>query len=249
MLSHDLLFASPEIDLSPPKGSLLDVVMLQVHVITSSVWLICAVLVAVVAVRRLRRVPSALGLHALQVRRDMLLSTLWGFYSLALSSGIYLLFKQAAYDPPLSGKDFDTLRGLPYGLPYFYALYVKIILFLLMGLATLSLSMKAKRAAQASEESGGPVDPTWESEDDLFLDEEVLPGGRDLSYIESSVRIGAPTVSATKRVNAEEIAGGWFAVAVLGVGALGVAVCVTLIKYFHELSKAAVLYYRIRNGI
>src|SRR3954465_3824186 len=103
MIRHDLVLAGPEIDLSPPKGSFFDIVMLQLHVATASVWLIAAVLVAIMAVRRLRRVPSALGLHALQVRRDTLLSTLWGFYLLALSSGTYLLFKQAAYDPALTG--------------------------------------------------------------------------------------------------------------------------------------------------
>jgi hypothetical protein len=249
MIKHDLVLAGPKIDLSPPKGSFLDIVMLQAHVITASVWLVCAALVAIMAVRRLRRVPSALGLHALQVHRDTLLSVLWGAYLLSLSSGVYLLFKQAAYDPPLSGKDFDTLRGLPYGLPYFYALYAKIVLFLLMGLATLSLSMKAKRAAKASEDSGGPVDPTWESEDSLFLDDEVMPGGRDMSYVESSVRAGTSTVAASKTRGAEVASGGWVAVAVLAVGSLGIAVCVTLIKYFHELSKAAVLYYRIRNNV
>lgn len=250
MIRHDLLFASPEIDLSPPKGSFLDIVMLQIHVATATVWLICAVLIAFMAVRRLRRVPSALGLHALQVRREMLLSTLWGFYLLALSSGIYLLFKQAAYDPPLSGKDWNTLDRLPYALPYFYALYGKIIIFLLMGLATLSLSLKAKRAAAASEAAGGPVDPTWESEDSMFLDEEVLPGGGDLSYVESSVRVGAAPTTAMSKARVEEmVTGGWVSVTVLAVGAAGIAVCVTLIKYFHELSKAAVLYYRIRHGI
>ncbi len=66
----------------------------------------------------------------------MVSSVLWGTYLLALSTGIFLLFKQAAYDPPLSGKDWDTLEGLPYGVPYYYALYGKIIIFLLMGLAT-----------------------------------------------------------------------------------------------------------------
>jgi hypothetical protein len=245
-----LVVATPEIDLGPPKGSFLDVVMLQAHVITASIWLLCAALVALMAVRRLRRVPSALGLHSLQVRREMLTTILWGTYALALSSGIYLLFQQAAYDPPLSGKDWDVLEGLPYGVPYFYALYGKIILFLLMGLATLSLSVKANRAAKASEAAGGPVDPTWDSEDSVFLDDEVLPGGRDLSYVESSVRAAPVSTMAPSRKNVEEsVRGGWFAVAVLAVGALGVALCVTLIKYFHELSKAAVLYYRIRNGI
>jgi hypothetical protein len=245
-----MVVASPEIDFSPPKGSFLDVVMLQAHVITASAWLVCAALVTLMAVRRLRRVPSALGLHALQVRREMLTTILWGTYALALSSGIYLLFQQAAYDPPLSGKDWDTLDRLPYGLPYFYALYGKIILFLLMGLATLSLSRKANRAAKASEAAGGPVDPTWDSDDSLFLDEEVMPGGRDLSYIESSVRAAPVTTMAPSRKDVEEsVRGGWLSVGVLVAGSMGIAVCVTLIKYFHELSKAAVLYYRIRHGI
>src|SRR3954463_16131358 len=128
MLSHDLVVAiAPKIDLARPKGSAFDIVMLQFPVISASSWLICAGIVALMAVPRLRRVPSAVGLHLLQIKREVIMSVLWGAYSLALSSGIYLLFKQAAYDPPLSGSDWTLLKEVPYGVPYFYALYGKII--------------------------------------------------------------------------------------------------------------------------
>lgn len=246
MIRHDLVLAAPQIDLSRPKGSLLDVVMLQFHVISASAWLVTAALIAIMGVPRLRRVPSAMGLHALQVKRELILSLVWGMYSLALSTGTYLLFKQAAYDPPLSGSDWHLLKGVPYGVPYFYALYGKIILFLLMGLATVSLTSKAKRASKASEDAGGPVDEAVGSDDRMWLDEQAGSGGLDSSsYIESSVQT-ARTTSQT-RTQEPVVTGGWISVTMLLVGSLGIAVCVTLIKYFHELSKAAVLYYRITH--
>lgn len=247
MIWHDLVLAGPEIDLSRPKGSAFDVLMLQAHVISASIWMVSAVLVAFMAVPRLRRVPSALGLHLLQTKRELVLSALWGTYSLALSTGIFLLVKQAAYDPPLSGKDWDTLKGLPYGVPYYYALYGKIIIFLLMGLASLSLSSKARRASKASEAAGGPVDEDLTSEDDEWLDEEVIPSGFDAAAVYAENAYSSTTRTQQRSAQFAPVTGGWISVATLMLGAVGIAVCVGLIKYFHELSKAALLYYRLTH--
>lgn len=246
MVWHDLVLAGPELDFSRPKGSAFDVLMLQAHVISASIWMVSAVLIALMAVPRLRRVPSALGLHMLQTKREMVSSVLWGTYLLALSTGIFLLFKQAAYDPPLSGKDWNTLEGLPYGVPYYYALYGKIIIFLLMGLASLTLSSKAKRASKASEAAGGPVDDDLSSEDDKWLDEEVIPSGFDsaASFAENAY---SSTRTQARSAQVVPVTGGWVSVATLVFGAMGIAVCVGLIKYFHELSKAALLYYRLTH--
>jgi hypothetical protein len=238
-------------------GNVFDVLMLQVHVVSAAFWLISCVLVSLIAVPQLRRLPAPAFLHELQVRRELVLGVLWGTFALTLGTGTYLLFNQAAYDPPLSGSDFDDLRDQPYGLPYYYALYAKIAIFLVMGAASLILSMEANRAAQHSEAAGGPREDDGEF-DSGWLDEEVLPeGAAPLSMASpvegpdevEAVEVGAgSTRTATRRAAPQtSVATLWSAVGVLAVGAGGVGFCVTLIKYFHELARAAVVYERLRG--
>lgn len=223
-----------------PDASVLDVVMLQVHVVSASGWLILAVLAAVLAVPRFRRVPSAAGLHTLQARRHVLLSALWGGYLLTLATGTFLLFQHAAYDPPLSGSEWSSLDEKPYALPYYYALYGKVLIFVLMGVATLVLATGGSRAARQSESAGGPREP------DLY-DDAVLGGigiGRYGEADGSSATLARAMLSKTPP-RGERLIGPlrlWSAVGMVVVGMIGIAFCVTLIKYFHELSKAAVVY-------
>ncbi len=238
-------------------GNVLDVLMLQFHVISAAFWLLSCLLVALMAVPLLRRVPSAGFLHELQVRRQLVTGVLWATFAVTLGTGTYLLFKQAAYDPPFSGSDFDELEAVPYGLPYYYALYGKIALFLVMGAASLILSMEANRAAQRSEADGGPVEAAegFDERQD-WLDEEVLPEGvpvgvgapLDVEPVEP-VEISAGSTRVATRLAAPRasIASLWASVAVLGVGAGGIGFCVTLIKYFHELARAAVVYEELRR--
>jgi hypothetical protein len=241
----------PSVVLPPglnPEGSFIDVVMLQLHVIMATTWLILAVIVALMSVPKLRRIPSALGLHTLQVHRATVTSALWGLYLMSLSTGTYLLFQQAAYDPPLSGDEWNRLDEMPYALPYYYALYGKIILFAVMGLASYVLSREAKRASKESEASGGP------KEQDLFIDDSVYEdyddgyygsgrGGTRLRTYAQTTAI-AKAKSPTRSVHVVPL---WISIGVMILGTVGIAFCVTLIKYFHELSKAAVVYEILKN--
>ncbi|GAA0613939.1 hypothetical protein GCM10009547_14770 [Sporichthya brevicatena] len=237
-------------------GNVLDVLMLQAHVVTAVFWLISCVLVAFLAVPALRKVPSASFLHELQVRRELVFGVLWATFVLTLGTGTYLLFQQAIYDPPFSGGDFNGLEDQPYGLPYYYALYGKIALFLLMGGASLILALEGNRAAQLSEAAGGPVEGA-EEDDPAWLDEEVLPGGvasvpsgpgADLEPDAPAVDVsdGATRLATRPRAPQRSLATLWASAGVLVVGAGGVGFCVTLIKYFHELARAAVVYEQLR---
>ena len=235
-----------------PKASFFDVVMLQLHVVMTGLWAVAALLAGFVAIPQLRRVPSALGLHVLQEKRDLLVNVLWATYLLTLSTGVYLMFKQAIYDPPWFGSSWDELEELPYGVPYYYALYVKIGLVLVMGVASFLLAAEARRAAQASEESGGPVDMDIDDEDADWLDEEVMP--EDVDELELGEAADSSTLTATRtRALRRGLSSGfslpvlWGSFVTVVVGLLGVGLCVTLIKYFHELSKAAVVYEILRG--
>jgi hypothetical protein len=236
----------PAVTAEYPDGDFFDVFMLQFHVTMAMLWLIVALVVAVMSVPRLRKLPSASGLHFLQVRRPLIGSALFGLYLLALSTGIYLMFQQAAYDdPPVNGDDWEALKEKPYAVPYFYALYGKIGLFILMGIATYILAREAKKASKESEDAGGPVE-----EDPYAYDDEDT-----YSYSSSSSGSGIGTTRLTTYAAAQKKAAKlaapkrtvhvvplWMAVGILVIGIAGIAFCVTLLKYFHELSKAAVVY-------
>lgn len=257
MIAQNRVTAAADGGYSPPDGTFFDVVMLQLHVAMAAVWFLVAVLVALIAVPQLRRIPSALGLHVLQVRREVVLNALWGTFLLTLATGTYLLLKQAAYDAPPFDASWSELKGEPYAVPYFYALYAKIAIFLLMGAASFVLATEASRAAKESEDAGGPVELDMDADDEEWLDDEVVSVDDDTSSdAELPSRDVADTATATqtraaRRVDARArvpLAGLWGSFAVLVAGIGGVGFCVTLIKYFHELSKAATVYEMLRRG-
>lgn len=232
-------------------GNVLDVLLLQAHVIAAGFWLLSCVLVALMAVPTLRKLPSADFLHELQVRRELVIGVLWGTFAVTLGTGTYLLFQQAVYDPPLSTSEWDQLEFLPYGVPYYYALYGKIALFLLMGGASLILAMEANRAARYSETHGGPGEAGTDFDSDFadeeWLDEEVLPEGSGVEPVEVGAPGGSTRLATRVAAPRASLATLWSSVAVLAAGAGGVGFCVTLIKYFHELARAAVVYEQLRR--
>jgi hypothetical protein len=247
-----MFLVSLEAPIKQADGEALDVVLLLAHVLAAGAWLVLAVLMMLMAVPHLRRIPSALGLHVLQIKRLEFAGALWFSYLATLVTGIVLLFTHAIYDPPVSGADWSALEAKSYGVPYYYALYVKIGLFVGMGVATALLTREALLTAARSEEDGGPVDLDLEFDDDAEWVTDVADSieNGDLDLVDGdgsgTTRVGAP---ARRRAVAGEFpdAGLWGAVVVTVVGLAGVGLCVTLIKYFHELSEAAVVYERLRG--
>jgi hypothetical protein len=233
--------------LPQPSLHFFNIAMLTTHVVLAGTWAVCAILTALIAVPQLRRIPSALGLHALQVKRELLVKGMFGVYVLTFGTGTWLLYEQAIYRPPFSGSAWDKLRDEPYGIPYYYALYSKIIIFFAMGVATVVLAREAGRVATASEASGGPVDMDVEVAEETWLDEEVLPAGTTDDLGPASA--GALTLTSTRSVARDRLTRAatspvllWACIAMLAVGFAGVGFAVTLIKYFHELGKSAVIY-------
>lgn len=231
-----------------PTLHFLNIVMLQVHTVLAGLWALCAIATALVAVPQLRRIPSAFGLHVLQQKWETVSNVMFGAYLLTFGTGTWLLYKQAIYRPPFSSSAWDKLRHEPYGVPYYYALYGKILVFFLMGAATYVLAREARRAAAESEAAGGPVDMDLDTDDSEWMDEEVLPQGRtdDLGVAAATEGSTLTETRAMARRHLDRAATSplvlWGSVAVLVVGLGAVGCCVTLIKYFHELSKSAVVY-------
>jgi hypothetical protein len=123
-----------------------------------------------------------------------------------------------------------------------------------MGVATVILAREAGRAAAASESSGGPVDMDLAVDDETWLDDEVLPDGTtdDLGLVGRHTATITSTRSVAARSKLTRAATSpivlWACVAMLAIGLSGVGFAVTLIKYFHELSKSAVVYQMLTRG-
>ncbi len=226
------------------EGSLSEVFFLQTHVAAASAWLLLALLMAFLAVPRLRKMLSVLTLHTIEVRRGFLQSTLWAMFLITLGTGIYLLRGQTAYDAPFSISKWNSVTTLPYAQTYFIALYVKILIFLAMAAATVVLVMEANRRAQTAEDSD---DLDFEDDDAFwermkFRDVEAEDSDLDVA---STVTEGSTAGTAVKAKPKKSLAHQgvtprtlWICVGVVLGGMASVGVCVTLLKYCHELIEA-----------
>jgi hypothetical protein len=233
------------------EGRLFEVFLLQSHVAAASLWLVLAVVMAFLAVPRLRRMMSVLTLHTLEVRRGFLQSTMWAAFAVTLGSGIYLLRTQTAYPAPFSVAKWDAVTTLPYAQTYFTALYVKILLFLLMGGATVVLVMEANRRAQMSDDADGleleSDDEFWERM--KFRDVEADPA--DVAVAGAAPEPAAGTaVQAKPRAAAAGVSPRtlWACLGVVLGGLAAVGVCVTLLKYCHELIETVTVFKTLNEG-
>src|SRR2546429_7724993 len=92
-----------------------------------------------------RRRVSALGLHRMEERFDLLVRGTWATAALTVASGTYLLLKQTAYKTPFSPSAVRGAFMLPYGRPYFLALFTKLALYALMLAGSVPLIREAHR--------------------------------------------------------------------------------------------------------
>lgn len=226
------------------EGKLSEVFFLQTHVGAASAWLLLSLLMAFLAVPRLRKMLSVLTLHTIEVRRGFLESTLWAAFLVTLGTGIYLLTVQTAYDAPFSISKWNSVTTLPYAQTYFVALYVKILIFLAMAAATVVLVKEANRRAQTAEDSDDlgfeDDDAFWErmkfrsveaDDDDIAVASSVTEGSTAGTAVKAKPKAAVAHQGVTPRTL-------WVCVGVVLGGMAGVGVCVTLLKYCHELIEA-----------
>lgn len=223
------------------EGSSFEVFLLQFHVVMATLWLLLVGVLAFIAVPRLRRLISVLALQTLEVRRGVLTSSMWATFGGTLITGAWLLSGQTAYDAPFSTSnfsfsDYDNITRLPYAAMYFNALYIKILVFLAMTGASVVLAMEAARQAQAAQDAVGDDDDVDMWATGVHFDEhghvlhDDAPGAADRSAGSTVVR--AAPVGVSQRVL-------WISVAVMVGGTGVIGVCVTILKYCHELIETA----------
>lgn len=229
------------------QGSSFEVFMLQTHMALASLWLLLVAALTFVAVPRLRGMLSVLALHTIEVRRGFLTSAMWTAFGSTLITGTYLLNTQTAYNAPFSTSrfsysDYDAITRLPYASMYFNALYLKILIFLVMGAASMVLSMEAGRQAQAAQDAEYATDGPDEEVDmwssGVHFDEEghvrrdPVEAGSSAGTIAAVARTRPTVVAVSSRTM-------WACVAIMAGGTGVIGLCVTILKYCHELIETA----------
>ena len=214
----------PGAELSASPG---DVALLFGHISAAAGWFACVALLAALALPGPRRFLSTAGRHGLERRLDLIVKATWVATGLVLGSGVYLTFTQTAYDAPLSSSAMDAVFALPYGRPYFLALTAKVALYALMLGASIPLVLGARRRLLSGADASAPeLTPV-----DLEPISVTAPGGG----VACDVRVRTAPLPAL----AEAPGSGRLGAVMILAGAMGVAVCVTILKYLHQLIESA----------
>jgi hypothetical protein len=234
------------------QGKTFEVFLLQFHVAMAGLWLLLAAAMAFLAIPRLRRTMSVLTLHTLEVRRGFLTSLMWAAFAGTLGSGLYLLGTQTAYKAPYSTNTFsykkwEALTALPYARDYFLVLYGKIFIFLIMAAFSVVLMMEAARQAQLAQDADGldgddDDDDMWsrgvhfDEQGHILHDDAPVSGGAGGAVATAPARVRRRTTGALG-LSPRTL---WVAAGVLLAGTASIGVCVTLLKYLHELIESTV---------
>lgn len=245
--------ATPEITTGEVPGSEIsasggDVAILFGHTSAAAAWFACVALLTLLALPGARRYLSDVGRHRLERHLDLIVKGTWVTTGLVAGSGVYLTFTQTAYEAPFSSAAIDAVFALPYGRPYFLALAAKIALYLLLMAASVPLVSEARRRLLVSADrpavASSPVDGPLPDDGPL----EVIPplsrgvehpfGGRTAVAVADPEALTArrsevsrPERPAPLSVRAAPL--------VVMAGGVGIAVCVTILKYLHELIESA----------
>jgi hypothetical protein len=226
-----------------------DVAILFGHASAAAAWFACVALLTLLALPGARRYLSEIGRHRLERHLDLIVKGTWVTTGLVAGSGVYLTFTQTAYDAPFSSAAIDAVFALPYGRPYFLALAAKIALYALLAAAGVPLVSEARRRLLVSADpaAAGPPEVDGPPHDDGPL--EVIPprrrDGGQPSGGRTALAVADPEVAAavgrSEARPVERPAPVTVRVAPLVVlaGGVGIAVCVTILKYLHELIESA----------
>jgi hypothetical protein len=225
------------------KGRVTDVTLLWVHSAFASLWFAAVGALALLAFPGLRLRLSPLGLHRIEDRLGTLSRALFGTTLLVVGTGIYLMIKETAYKTPWSPRAARGVFGLPYGKPYFMVLAVKLAVYATMVAASVPISRAAIRRSTVrldAVSSGPPPTGGRRAAADRSPWDDLPPPGRS-----GGTLVGERTQTVTRR--AEPIptdrTGGLLLLRAAGVtvagGGVAIWICVTLLKYFHELVEAS----------
>lgn len=223
------------------KGRITDVTVLWLHSAFAALWFAVVGALALLAFPRLRQRLSSLGIHRIEDRLSTLTRALFATTLLVVGTGVYLLVKQTAYRTPWSPTAARGVARLPYGEPYFLALALKLAVYGAMVAASIAIGREAIRRstlrldgvttapAPRRRPASGPS--PWDD-----LPPPRRPGGTLVEERTESVTRESQSVPDVR-------ADGSLLLRAAGVtvagGGVTIWICVTLLKYFHELVEAS----------
>jgi hypothetical protein len=224
-------------------GRVTDVTLLWVHSVVASLWFATVGALALLAFSGLRQRLSPLGVHRIEDRLGTLTRALFGTTLLVVGTGIYLLVKQTAYTTPWSPGAARAVFRLPYGKPYFLALALKLAVYAVMVAASVAVSREALRRStlrlDAVTTGPAPTGAPRAAADRSPWDDLPPPrsSGGMLVRERTQARPRAAEPVSPSRADRPLVlrAAGLSIVA----GGVVIWICVTLLKYFHELVEAS----------
>jgi hypothetical protein len=225
------------------KGRVTDVTVLWVHSVFASLWFAAVGALALLAFPGLRQRLSPLGIHRIEDRLGTLTRALFGTTLLVVGTGIYLLVAETAYKTPWSPSAARGVFRLPYGKPYFLALAVKLAVYAAMVAASVAVSREAIRRStlRLDDATTGPA-PTSarRAAPDRSPWDDPPPrrrsGGTLVRERTEAVPRGSQPVPPDRSDRSLLLRGAGLSVA---AGGVVIWICVTLLKYFHELVEAS----------
>jgi hypothetical protein len=256
-------------DTQAVKGRAFEVALLWSHTAAAGAWLVLSAVISALALPSLRRRLSPFGLHRLEDRFDLLVTSTRTATGLLIASGTYLLLNQTAYDTPFSSSSLDAVFRLPYGRPYFLTLAAKLGVYAMMLTASLLLLREARRRLRAidavppewltdsSPSRAAPPDASpWRARPQSVSPRRATPpdaaaGGQagtvtavsalPVTDAETAVSMGIDATGARPVADTDDAAPASIRLGarVLGAGTVALSLSITLLKYFHELIEAA----------
>jgi hypothetical protein len=228
------------------RGRLAEVVVLWTHSAFALAWFAVIGVLVMLAVPALRRQLSSPGVHRLEDHLDGAVRGLWALTALVVGTGVYLMLEQTAYKTPWSLSAVRAVSQLPYGRPYFLALATKLVAYALMVLTTVALSREARQRSLLREGGGAATRssrrfqprPPWNTPPRSSAGREraggvatVVRPERTAAGTGNGSGPDAPADRSPVRIRV--------ATATVLIGGVTIWVCVTGLKYFHELVEAS----------
>jgi hypothetical protein len=225
------------------KGRVTDVTMLWVHSVFASLWFAAVGALGLLAFPGLRQRLSPLGVHRIEDRLGTLTRALFGTTLLVVGTGIYLLVKETAYKTPWSPGAARGVFRLPYGQPYFLALAVKLAAYAVMVAASVAVSREAIRRstlrlgdvttgpAPSGPRRAAPDRSPWDDLPPPRRSGGTLVGERTETVARESQPVPPVRYDASLLLRAAGLT--------VAAGGVVIWICVTLLKYFHELVEAS----------
>jgi hypothetical protein len=121
--------------------------MLWIHSLAAMTWGAVVAVLVLLALPSGRRLLSNRGVNFFDQRLGALLRTYWWITAGVILTGVYNLFKNVVYRTPFTPEKASQIFRLPYGKPYFLALFVKLAMYAVMLAMVLPLVREAKRRA------------------------------------------------------------------------------------------------------